>query len=88
MRSTTLVESAETAGRKGWTFGGSTVAHGAVSLAAALGASPIVLIGQDLAYTDGRHYAKGSAYDQVTIKIGEDGFSTVDSSSRIEMQHS
>ncbi|MFT5441495.1 MAG: hypothetical protein ACI8W3_000536 [Myxococcota bacterium] len=72
-------------GRDGWVFGGSTVAHGAVSLGAALGANPIMLVGQDLAYTDGRHYAKGSAYDQVEITIDDDGFSTIDSSSRAEM---
>lgn len=71
--------------RNGWTFGGSTVAHGAVSMAVAVGANPIMLIGQDLAYTDGRHYAKDSAYDKVTIKIGDDGYSTIDSSSRMDL---
>lgn len=72
-------------GREGWVFGGSTVSHGSVSLAFALGANPIMLIGQDLAYTDGRHYAKGSAYDKVTVTIGDDGFSSIDSASRAEM---
>ncbi len=72
-------------GREGWTFGGSTVAHGSVALAAALGANPIMLVGQDLAYTDGRHYATSSAYDAVTVSIGDDGFSSVDSSSRARM---
>ena len=76
---------ASTLGREGWTFGGSTVAHGAVSLAAAVGANPIMLIGQDLAYTNGQHYAEGSAYDKVKVTIGDDGYSTIDSSSRREM---
>ncbi len=70
--------------REGWVFGGSTVAHGAVSLACALGASPIMLIGQDLAYTDGRHYARGSAYDDVKISFDEEGFSEIDSRGRAE----
>ena len=70
--------------REGWVFGGSTVAHGAVSLACALGAGRIFLIGQDLAYTDGRHYAKGSAYDDVKIRFDEDGFSEIDSRGRAE----
>ncbi|MDP6978771.1 MAG: DUF115 domain-containing protein [Myxococcota bacterium] len=70
--------------REGWVFGGSTVAHGAVSLACALGANPIMLIGQDLAYTDGRHYAKGSAYDDVEIEFSEDGYTEIDSRGRAE----
>ncbi|MCP5041152.1 MAG: DUF115 domain-containing protein [bacterium] len=70
--------------REGWVFGGSTVAHGAVSLGCALGANPVMLIGQDLAYTDGRHYATGSAYDDVKITFGEDGYSEIDSRGRAQ----
>ncbi len=53
--------------------GGGTVAQGAVGIASILGVKSIILIGQDLAFTDGRAYAKGSAYDFVGLKIAEDG---------------
>lgn len=59
-------------GDKGLTMGGGTVAQGAVGIAAALGANPILLIGQDLAFTDGRAYAKGTSYDFVEVEVGED----------------
>lgn len=55
------------------TLSGGTVAQGAVGMALMLGASPIVLIGQDLAFTDGRAYAKGSAYDFVQVELDEQG---------------
>ena len=42
-------------------------------LAAALGADPILLVGQDLAFTEGRVYARGSAYDMVGLRAREDG---------------
>ncbi len=58
-------------GDKGLTMGGGTVAQGAVGIAAALGSNPILLIGQDLAFTDGRAYAKGTAYDFVEVAVGE-----------------
>jgi hypothetical protein len=48
--------------------GGATVAQSAVHLAAALGATRIALVGQDLAFTDGRVYASGSAYDMVSFR--------------------
>lgn len=54
-------------------LGGGTVAQGAVGLAQMLGANPIMLIGQDLAFTDGRAYAKDSCYDFVGIEIADDG---------------
>lgn len=38
---------------------GFSVAHTCLDLAAKLGCNPIVLIGQDLAYTDNKHYAEG-----------------------------
>ena len=53
--------------------GGATVAQSAVRLAAALGADPILLVGQDLAFTEGRVYARGSAYDMVGLRAREDG---------------
>lgn len=60
-------------GESGFTMGGGTVAQGAVGLAVGLGANPILLIGQDLAFTDGRAYAKATAYDFVEVSVGEDG---------------
>jgi hypothetical protein len=47
-------------------FGGS-VATAAFALAYRLGANPIVLVGQDLAYTDGRGYAKGTPYEGTRV---------------------
>ena len=44
---------------------GATVAHLAVYLANFLGCNPIVLVGQDLAFTDGLYYAPGTAIDEV-----------------------
>jgi len=44
---------------------GATVAHLAYSLARHLGADPVILIGQDLAFTDGRYYAPGAAIHDV-----------------------
>lgn len=52
---------------------GGTVAQSAVHLAAAMGAGPILLIGQDLAFTDGRVYARDSAYEEVSYERNEDG---------------
>jgi hypothetical protein len=46
-----------------------TVAGAAISLALQLGAGPIVLVGQDLAYTGMRCYASHTACDSLTISI-------------------
>jgi len=54
---------AEVRGDRAFYPGGATVAQSAVHLAAAAGANPILLIGQDLAFTEGRVYARDSAYD-------------------------
>jgi hypothetical protein len=40
---------------------GATVAHLAYSLARHLGCDPVILIGQDLGFTDGQYYASGAA---------------------------
>jgi hypothetical protein len=45
----------------------------AFSLAHRLGGSPIVLVGQDLAYTDGRAYAPGSVFEQSRATPSADG---------------
>lgn len=45
----------------------------AFSLAERLGCSPIVFVGQDLAYTDGRAYAAGTAYQDSRVRLSEDG---------------
>lgn len=59
------------------TMGGGTVAQGAVGLAVLLGCNPILLIGQDLAFTEGRMYARGSAYDFLRLELAEDGSCSV-----------
>lgn len=45
----------------------------AFALALRLGCSPIVFVGQDLAYTDGKAYAAGSAYEQSRVRLAADG---------------
>jgi len=52
---------------------GGTVAQTAVFLARALGADPVLLIGQDLAYTGKRAYASHSVYDGVGFEDRGDG---------------
>ena len=44
---------------------GATVAHMAYTLARHLGCDPVVLIGQDLGFTDGQYYAPGAAIHDV-----------------------
>ncbi|HVP29108.1 MAG TPA: 6-hydroxymethylpterin diphosphokinase MptE-like protein [Myxococcota bacterium] len=60
-------------GDREFVFGGATVAQSAVQLAAALGADPILLVGQDLAFSDGRVYASGSPYESVGFRVTGDG---------------
>jgi Protein of unknown function DUF115 len=45
----------------------------AFALAQRLGCSPIVLVGQDLAYTDGQAYAAGTPYEGSRVKLAADG---------------
>ena len=59
-------------GHPGLSVSGS-VSTVAFSLALRLGCSPIVFVGQDLAYTDGKAYAAGSAYEQSRVRLGADG---------------
>ena len=56
-------------GYKGLDYG-SSVATAAVVLAKELGATEIILVGQDLAFTGNRVYAKGSGRD-VTVEVTE-----------------
>ena len=64
---------AEATGEEHFSIGGGTVAQGAVGMAMMLGCNPISLIGQDLAFTGGRAYAKGTAYDFIGITQKGDG---------------
>ena len=45
----------------------------AFSLAERLGCSPIVFVGQDLAYTDGKAYATGTPYQESRVRLAADG---------------
>lgn len=51
-------------------FGGS-VAHAAFDLALRMGCNPVILVGQDLAYTGGESHARGTVYEGK--KVSEDG---------------
>ena len=64
---------AEVRGDKRFVIGGGTVAQSAVGLAWMLGARRILLIGQDLAFSNGRVYAKNSAYDFVGFNLSDSG---------------
>ncbi|MFG0325710.1 MAG: 6-hydroxymethylpterin diphosphokinase MptE-like protein [Phycisphaerales bacterium JB037] len=44
---------------------GATVAHLSYELARALGCDPVVLVGQDLGFTDGQYYAAGASIHRV-----------------------
>lgn len=59
-------------GHPGLSVSGS-VSTVAFSLALRLGCSPIVFVGQDLAYTDGKAYAAGSAYEASRVRVAADG---------------
>ncbi len=60
-------------GERKWMNSGGTVAQTAVYLAASLGANPVVLLGQDLAFSEGRIYAKQSAYEDVGFETNDEG---------------
>lgn len=49
-----------------------SVSTAAMTLAFRLGCSPIVLVGQDLAYSDGRTYAEGTGYESSRAEISSD----------------
>ncbi|MFG0283070.1 MAG: 6-hydroxymethylpterin diphosphokinase MptE-like protein [Phycisphaerales bacterium JB039] len=55
----------ELAGDHGELRPGATVAHLAYYLARHLGCDPVILIGQDLGFTDGQYYASGAAIHNV-----------------------
>ena len=50
---------------KGRLPAGATVAHLCYQIARYLGCNPVALIGQDLGFTDGVYYARGTAIDEV-----------------------
>lgn len=64
---------AQATGESRFTMGGGTVAQGAVGLAVLMECNPILLIGQDLAFTEGRIYASDSAYGFMGVELAEDG---------------
>lgn len=49
-----------------------SVSTTALSLARICGCTPIVLVGQDLAYTDGSTYAEGTGYESSEAQVDED----------------
>lgn len=67
--------------------GGFCVANAAVAIAHSLGCDPIVLVGSDLAYADGRVYASGTMFEEMRAKPSEPGqvsFSGLESRRKIE----
>lgn len=65
---------AEALGERGGLIqGAGTVAQSAIYLAARLGATRILVVGQDLAFSNGRAYASGSAYGQMGFELTGNG---------------
>jgi hypothetical protein len=62
---------AKATGESRFTMGGGTVAQGAVGIGVLLGCNPIALIGQDLAFSEGRVYASNSAYDFIEVDVSD-----------------
>lgn len=56
---------------------GGSVAHMAFSMGVALGCSPIVLVGQDLSFPDGRVYCEDNVDGETRAALSEDGESMV-----------
>jgi hypothetical protein len=56
---------ARAGGGKGMLRRGATVAHLAYYLARHLGCDPVIMMGQDLGFTDGQYYSAGAAIHQV-----------------------
>jgi len=50
---------------------GGSVSTTAFTLARRMKASPLILVGQDLAYTDGRVYAQGTIFEAMSARISE-----------------
>ncbi len=61
----------ELTGFQGITVGGS-VSTAAFSIALQLGCSPIVLLGQDLAFTGGRTHAGGTLFDNTRVDVSKE----------------
>lgn len=59
---------------KGQLSMGGSVAHSAFDLALRMRCDPIILVGQDLAYTDGLTHAKGTVYEGQTVQGGKGTF--------------
>ena len=56
---------------------GGSVSNATYSLARLLGADPVVLVGQDLAYSDGRVYASGTIFEKMRAHL-HDGMAELD----------
>ncbi len=60
-------------GDRGLVGAGGSVATMSFGLASRMGGNPIVLVGQDLAYTEGRAYAQGASRDDMRVVGGASG---------------
>ena len=56
---------------------GGSVAHSAFSLARRWRCNPVILVGQDLSFSDGRVYCDGNVDDETVAEISDDGDSLV-----------
>ncbi|MCM8827510.1 MAG: DUF115 domain-containing protein [Candidatus Omnitrophica bacterium] len=58
--------------RKGRVFSGGSVAHACIDIAVQMGFNPIILVGQDLSFFDGRTHAQGTMYDGVSLSFSDE----------------
>ncbi len=63
----------EALGETAYLATGGSVACSALSLARALGCDPIALVGQDLAFSEGRYYAEGGLDAEAAVEHNQDG---------------
>ncbi|MBD3246401.1 MAG: DUF115 domain-containing protein [Candidatus Omnitrophica bacterium] len=57
---------------KGHVYAGGSVCHAAVDIAAKMGFSPVVLVGQDLAFLENRTHAGGTIYDRKRVSFKDE----------------
>lgn len=85
---TLFTQTIEAFGRLKGIYSGGSVAHACIDICNMMGCSPILLVGQDLAYTDQKHHAESAVFDydktlnykpQIRVKdiFGEPIFTTM-----------
>lgn len=80
-------------GAKGDVYGSGSVAVAAFHILGRMGCSPVILVGQDMAYPSGKHYAEGTIFDdpnlprdaEITHEVPAAGGGTVQTSATLNL---